>query len=135
MAATTRTITVTGMTCGHCVAAVQEEVGHLPGVQAVDAQMVAERVRRGIQEARPGELDVTASVGVAVALGKAVDFEALYGAADKALYEAKGEGRNRVVLAPIMDTPAERPAGTPRLAEGPSRVPSVPLHGPVPQSS
>ncbi len=30
------TWTVTGMTCGHCVASVTEEVGELPGVQQVD---------------------------------------------------------------------------------------------------
>ncbi len=32
----TRTYTVTGMTCGHCVASVTEEVQEIPGVQAVD---------------------------------------------------------------------------------------------------
>ena len=32
----TSTYTVTGMTCGHCVAAVTEEVSELPGVEQVD---------------------------------------------------------------------------------------------------
>ena len=32
----TRTFTVTGMTCGHCVASVTEEVQEVPGVDAVD---------------------------------------------------------------------------------------------------
>ena len=32
----TRTYTVTGMTCGHCVASVTEEVQEIPGVRAVD---------------------------------------------------------------------------------------------------
>jgi len=32
----TSTYTVTGMTCGHCVASVTEEVQELPGVEAVD---------------------------------------------------------------------------------------------------
>ena len=32
----TRTFTVTGMTCGHCVASVTEEVGEVPGVESVD---------------------------------------------------------------------------------------------------
>jgi copper chaperone CopZ len=32
----TITYTVTGMTCGHCVASVTEEVQELPGVEAVD---------------------------------------------------------------------------------------------------
>ena len=31
-----KTYTVTGMTCGHCVASVQEEVGEVPGVRSVD---------------------------------------------------------------------------------------------------
>lgn len=31
-----KTYTVTGMTCGHCVASVTEEVGELAGVQSVD---------------------------------------------------------------------------------------------------
>ena len=35
MAATT-TYGVTGMTCGHCVSAVQTEVGRLAGVREVD---------------------------------------------------------------------------------------------------
>ena len=36
MADQTQTWTVTGMTCGHCVASVTEEVSELPGVQDVD---------------------------------------------------------------------------------------------------
>jgi copper chaperone len=33
---TTQTYTVTGMTCGHCVASVTEEVEEIPGVEKVD---------------------------------------------------------------------------------------------------
>jgi len=32
----TKTYTVTGMTCGHCVSAVTEEVGKVDGVTGVD---------------------------------------------------------------------------------------------------
>ncbi|WP_181309575.1 heavy-metal-associated domain-containing protein [Nocardioides campestrisoli] len=32
----TATFTVTGMTCGHCVASVTEEVSEVPGVESVD---------------------------------------------------------------------------------------------------
>jgi copper ion binding protein len=32
----TSTYTVTGMTCGHCVASVTEEVQEIPGVERVD---------------------------------------------------------------------------------------------------
>jgi copper chaperone len=33
------TYTVTGMTCGHCVASVSEEVGLVEGVQQVDVDL------------------------------------------------------------------------------------------------
>jgi copper chaperone len=36
MTSQTQTFTVTGMTCGHCVASVTEEISELPGVEAVD---------------------------------------------------------------------------------------------------
>jgi copper chaperone len=32
----TQTYTVTGMTCGHCVASVTEEISEIPGVESVD---------------------------------------------------------------------------------------------------
>lgn len=35
----TVTITVTGMTCGHCATSVREEVGSIPGVTAVDVDV------------------------------------------------------------------------------------------------
>lgn len=37
--------TVTGMTCGHCVASVEEEVGELTGVSAVSADLASGRLR------------------------------------------------------------------------------------------
>jgi diguanylate cyclase (GGDEF)-like protein len=113
----------------------EEFVILLPGVLTDDAQMVAERVRAGIEEARPGGLELTSSIGVAVAEGTAVDFEALYGAADRALYDAKDAGRNTVVVAEPLRPPVTTVLGaTARIAEGPSRVPSVPLAGPLPQA-
>jgi copper chaperone len=36
---TPQTWTVTGMTCGHCVASVTEEVSDLPGVRGVDVDL------------------------------------------------------------------------------------------------
>jgi copper chaperone len=41
---TTSTYRVTGMTCGHCVAAVTEELFGLPGVQGVDVDLASGRV-------------------------------------------------------------------------------------------
>ncbi|WP_427384399.1 heavy-metal-associated domain-containing protein [Janibacter sp. G56] len=38
---TTTELTVTGMTCGHCVQAVTGELTALPGVTAVDIDLVA----------------------------------------------------------------------------------------------
>lgn len=34
-----RTFTVTGMTCGHCTKAVEEEVGAVPGITAASADL------------------------------------------------------------------------------------------------
>ncbi len=47
----TRTFTVTGMTCGHCVASVTEEVEELPGVDRVD--VVLETGALNITSAEP----------------------------------------------------------------------------------
>jgi diguanylate cyclase (GGDEF)-like protein len=68
--------------------------------QAVD---VAERIRAQIAEMTPQQLGIveplTVSIGVAVADSHVTDPGALLKAADEALYRAKREGRNRVVLA------------------------------------
>lgn len=40
----TTTYTVTGMTCGHCVSSVKEEVGEVPGVTGVDVELETGRV-------------------------------------------------------------------------------------------
>jgi copper chaperone len=36
----TTTISITGMTCGHCVSAVKNELSELPGVENVDVDLV-----------------------------------------------------------------------------------------------
>ncbi|HEX6469161.1 MAG TPA: heavy-metal-associated domain-containing protein [Streptosporangiaceae bacterium] len=38
------TYTVTGMTCGHCVDSVKEEVGQVPGVTGVDVDLATGRL-------------------------------------------------------------------------------------------
>lgn len=59
---TTRTtVSVEGMTCDHCVAAVQQEVGQIPGVTGVDVDLATGLVAI----ASEGELD-PASVAAAV---------------------------------------------------------------------
>ena len=47
----TATYTVTGMTCGHCVASVTEEVSEIPGV--ADVQVVLETGELSITSAEP----------------------------------------------------------------------------------
>ncbi|GAA2174403.1 hypothetical protein GCM10009846_20210 [Agrococcus versicolor] len=39
--AQTQDFAVAGMTCGHCVSAVSEELGRIPGVRGVDVALVA----------------------------------------------------------------------------------------------
>jgi len=41
---TTGSYQVSGMTCGHCVTSVKEEVGEIPGVRDVDVELSSGRV-------------------------------------------------------------------------------------------
>lgn len=41
---TTKTVDVPGITCGHCVATIEREVGDLDGVDSVKAEQVSKRV-------------------------------------------------------------------------------------------
>jgi diguanylate cyclase (GGDEF)-like protein len=70
-----------------------------PDAGLAEARGVADRVCSALNEnpfpAPNGPLAITASLGVAIRRGTP---EALYEAADKALYRAKAEGRNRVAL-------------------------------------
>lgn len=72
----------------------------LPGIDLGGGQEVAERLRAAIEQIKPLGIDVTISIGLSAARGEQVDYDTLFKAADTALYEAKGAGRNRVVAAP-----------------------------------
>lgn len=72
----------------------------MPGAHDVEVQAAAERLRSAIEVAT-GPVPVTVSVGAAWAPAHGATRERLIGAADRALYEAKAAGRNRVALAPI----------------------------------
>jgi diguanylate cyclase (GGDEF)-like protein len=76
----------------------------LPGIDVDGGEQVAEGVRARVGELRPHGVTVSISAGVSAARGEAVHYDELFKAADKALYEAKRSGRDRVVAA----RPAER---------------------------
>ncbi|TGN65225.1 cation transporter [Nocardioides eburneiflavus] len=63
---TTQTYTVTGMTCGHCVASVTEEVQEIPGIEDVDVVLES------------GSLTITSSEAVDEAAVRAAVEEAGY---------------------------------------------------------
>ncbi len=75
----------------------------LPDLEKKKAAIVAEELRKVIQTnkivLRRQETNVTVSIGVAVCPGDAKDETGLIFKADKAMYEAKQKGRNRVVCA------------------------------------
>jgi copper chaperone CopZ len=56
---TTKSYTVTGMTCGHCVASVTEEVQEIPGVE--DVQVVLETGSLAVTSTDPVDDDAVRS--------------------------------------------------------------------------
>jgi copper chaperone CopZ len=63
----TVTVTVAGMTCGHCASSVREEVASIPGVTAVDVDL--------------------ASGAVSIDSEQQVESEAIKGAVEEAGYQ------------------------------------------------
>ncbi len=74
----------------------------LPGAGLGAGCHVAEQVRAVIEHSRPAGLRVTASVGVCTAEGADIEFAPMFDAADRALYQAKRSGRNRVAYVPTV---------------------------------
>ncbi|MCA1978984.1 MAG: diguanylate cyclase, partial [Thiobacillus sp.] len=73
-----------------------------------------ERLRAAIAAARPAPgIPVTASVGVAQRTDAHATLDALIAAADECLYQAKQQGRNRVVGSPLP--PAAAPVTLARI--------------------
>jgi two-component system, cell cycle response regulator len=75
----------------------------LPETEAEGALLLAERLRASLSDAPhilpAGPIQVTCSLGVAQWIQEDRDAGALLGRADEALYAAKHQGRNRVVVA------------------------------------
>jgi diguanylate cyclase (GGDEF)-like protein len=72
----------------------------LPGVTHTEGGEIAERLRAAVAETNPTGIAVTISVGLSTGVGESVVYETLFKSADRALYDAKHAGRNRVVAAP-----------------------------------
>ena len=80
-------------------------------IDRAGAAIVAERIRvailaEAIPHAPQAGLFVTASLGACMLHDRRATAEDLIGCADAALYRAKGQGRNRVVLADAGHTAA-----------------------------
>jgi diguanylate cyclase (GGDEF)-like protein len=77
----------------------------LPGTDLHGAYLLAERVRQGVEALRmplmvaDGEIQITASLGVAALPESADDQDGLVAAADAAMYDAKRAGKNRAMRA------------------------------------
>jgi diguanylate cyclase (GGDEF)-like protein len=83
----------------------------LPETAALDAESVAERIRKAISgtklHVRGMDMNVTVSLGIAdLNAGEMDGPSAMMGLADKALYVAKQSGRNRLVQAHDLHSPA-----------------------------
>ncbi|CAN7619482.1 diguanylate cyclase [Acidovorax sp. LjRoot194] len=83
----------------------QEFAAVLPGVSPAEAHAIAERLRTAVEQApfatgQGSPQHATVSIGLvhSATLGGDADLEVLLLAADTALYRAKAEGRNRVVV-------------------------------------
>jgi diguanylate cyclase (GGDEF)-like protein len=79
----------------------------LAGASEPSAFAAAERLRAAVSAHAVENLGVsTVSIGVASCPAHATSERTLYAASDAALYRAKGEGRNRSTLAPVL-SPAD----------------------------
>ena len=88
----------------------------LPHAPVEEAAELAERIRVTVRQAsvplreQSGSSSVTLSLGVAGARPEHRDFETLFAAADRALYEAKRRGRDTVVSASEADEGEHAPS-------------------------
>jgi diguanylate cyclase (GGDEF)-like protein/putative nucleotidyltransferase with HDIG domain len=87
----------------------------LPHSPLEDARELAERIRATVRRTavplreRSGSITVSLSIGVALARAEHTDFESLFGATDRALYEAKRRGRDTVVSSAEVEEGSHEP--------------------------
>ncbi|HOX05477.1 MAG TPA: GGDEF domain-containing protein [Planctomycetota bacterium] len=72
----------------------------LPATDAQEAGVLAERLRARVTQNLPAGRSVTVSIGVACCAQNTCTAQELVRQADEALYRAKAEGKNRVVVVP-----------------------------------
>jgi diguanylate cyclase (GGDEF)-like protein len=102
----------------------EEFVILLPGNDQADAVASAERLRVAVAGSQPAGLDMTMSFGVGVSNGHDAAFDDLLIAADRALYCAKADGRDRVhfgharAAIPLKPPEASLAARAPRQEDG-----------------
>ncbi len=74
----------------------------LPGAENDMAKVIAERLRKAVEKSvvksDKGDITYTVSIGIASAVGKDVEIEKMLDRADRALYTAKAQGRNRAIF-------------------------------------
>jgi diguanylate cyclase (GGDEF)-like protein len=87
----------------------------LPGIDLAGGRQLGERLRLAVAEAKPTGILTTISLGVSAASGPDAAYEALFKAADQALYVAKRSGRNRVSIA--STPPAAEQADVPQMRD------------------
>lgn len=78
----------------------------LPGAAEAGAVKIAERLRTAVAQRRPIGVEMTISIGVAVAPPGLLDTDELVEMADAALYSAKENGRDRVVVGSATEVEA-----------------------------
>ena len=89
----------------------EEFVMLLPNTPGENAAYMADRLRKTLGQTRytglglPTDVNITISLGVATCPGDATTAEELFELSDKALYQAKAGGRNRVVQHGVQTPP------------------------------
>ncbi|MGE9552236.1 GGDEF domain-containing protein [Erwinia amylovora] len=83
---------------GHFARLGGEEFAAIVSASESEALLCAERIRHAVENALMEGVNYTVSIGVATAVGPALQIAPLMVAADEALYQAKASGRNRATL-------------------------------------